>query len=451
MLSLLTALLVSQAPTSTPPAATLPETGATTPTHFRAAVELSFMTFPSGTTGGRNDFFGVALPLLGFDGGEDFGLELGAPLRLRLFDDPPEQRDGDFGRILRGPDWDETSDFGQLLRELRLRSDASVIHVTAGPLENVTLGRGHLVSRYSNTLNPDYHPAGAQLTFQLPVVRVDALASDVLGARLFAAEVAADLGRIFSPNPDLADRFNLALSGAHDFGNAGYPAPPISLMELDFSAALYRAESIQAHGVLGAGTRIAGPDAGFGAVLGVMVDGKLSETPLGVKLELRKQSRGFRHGMFGADYELRRFSGVGLGYPALANESLPDSFSVAAEGQLELQPALAGLPPPLRLTFGAEHFLWGRTDADAALDLSLFEGKTVITARGIVTGFEVAARYLVQGEVRVRLFPALYVLGYGGTTFVPEPAREADPSTPVHRRLARGVFAGGGVGFDFNR
>ncbi|MFL5321027.1 MAG: hypothetical protein ACJ790_15315 [Myxococcaceae bacterium] len=447
MLSFLIASVLAQAATT--PAATLPETGATTPTHFRAAIELSVMTFPSGTTGGSNDFFGVALPLIGFDGGEDFGFELGAPLRLRFFDDPPEQKSQDFGHVLRRQDWDEPSDFGQILRELRIGTDASAVRIEAGPLEGVTLGAGHLVSRYSNTLSPDYHPAGARFTLQLPVLRVDVIASDVLAARLFAAEVAGDLGRIFSQNPDLADRFRLALSAAFDGGKAGYATDSIGLMQLDFEAALYKAEALQAHGVVGIGTRIAGPDAGFGAVLGVLLDGKVSESPIGAKLELRKQSRGFRHGMFGADHELARFASVGFSGVPVSAQSLPDSWSVAAEFQVELQPALAGLPAPLTLSAGAERFFWGRTDADASLQLALFEGKATATVRGIVTGFEEQPRYLLQGEGRFRLLPALYLVAYGGTVFFPEPTES--PQAPVSRHLVRGVYAGAGAGFDFSR
>lgn len=413
------------------------------------------MTFPSGTTGGSNDLFAVPLPLIGFDGGDDFGFELGAPLRLRLFDDPPEQRSGDFGGILRGKDWDETSDFGQLVRELRIGGEGSSLQLRAGPLEAVTLGYGHLVSRYDNRLNPDYHPAGAQLSLQLPVARAELIASDVVAARLFALEVAVDLGRVFSTNGDNFDRFRLAVSAAHDQGQAGYRAPPLSLLHLDFSAALYRSQTTQAHAVGGIGMRVAGADSGFGAVLGVLVDSKLSESPLGARLEVRKQSGGFRHGMFGADYELARFASVGLTSVSLVDQRLPDSFSLAGEFQLELAPSAPesapGSPSPLVLSFGAERFLWGRTDADAAVHAALLNGKAVLSVRGIVTGFEVQPRYLLQFETRVRLFPAMYVVGYGGTVFLAEPISNTDLSTAVPMRLVRGVFAGGGVGFDFSR
>ena len=43
------------------------------------------------------------------------------------------------GGVLRGRDWDETSDFGQILRELRIGTDASFLNFRAGPLESVTV------------------------------------------------------------------------------------------------------------------------------------------------------------------------------------------------------------------------------------------------------------------------------------------------------------------------
>lgn len=452
---LVSLLLLAQAPSPV----TVPETTVTeeTPgrTRFRAAIELSVMTFPSGTTDGSNDFFAVALPLIGFDGGEDFGFELGAPLRLRLFDDPPENRPEDFGGVLRGRDWDETSDFGQLLRELRIGSDSSFLKVRAGPLERQTLGYGHLVNRYSNQLNPDYHPAGAQVSLELPVARAELLASDVVAARLFAFEVAADLGRIFSQNAENFDRFRVAVSAADDQGLGGYIAPPLSLLHFDASIAVFRSETTQAHVVGGVGMRVAGGnDSGFGAVLGMLLDSKLGESPIGGRVEVRKQSGGFRHGMFGADYEIARFASLGLSSTPLAQQVLPDSFSVAGEFQLELAPSLPEKPSPLSLSFGAERFFWGRTDADAAVHAALLDGKAVVSARGVVTGFEQQPRYLIQLETRVRLFPAMYAVVYGGTTFFPEvaPGQTVDNvRTAVPRRLARGIYAGGGVGFDFSR
>lgn len=452
MLSLLVPLLVlAQAPAAvTVPESTTSES-APGPTRFRAAIELSVMTFPSGTTGGSNDLFATVLPLIGFDGGEDFGFEIGAPLRLRLFDDPPEQRGEDIGGILRGRDWDERSDYGQLLRELRIGRDASFLQVRAGPLDGVTLGYGHLVNRYNNRLNPDYHPAGAQLSLQLPVARAELIVSDVLAARLFALEVAIDIGRVFSANADNFDRFRLAVSAAHDQGQAGYLAPALSMLHFDLSAAIFRSETTQAHAVGGVGMRLAGDDSGFGAVLGLMVDSKVGESPLGARLEVRKQSGGFRHGMFGADYELARFASVGLNSVPVAGQALPDSFSVAGEFQLELAPKQTDRPSPLTLSVGAERFFWGRTDADAAVHAALMEGKAVLSVRGIVTGLEVQPRYLLQFENRVRLFPAMYVVGYGGTAFFAEPAGPADLSTPVPMRLARGIYVGAGAGFDFSR
>lgn len=430
MAPLLLALLCVATPDAAAPAAESPPAleAAQGPTRFRAALEASALSFPSGTTGGGQDLFAALLPLFAIDGGDELGFELGATLRLRLFDNPPEQKPTDYGHLLRKEDWDEPSDFGQLLRELRIGGDASVVSLRAGPLNDVTLGSGHLLSRYSNALNPNYHPAGAVLSLQLPLLRLQVLASDVLAARLFAAELSADLGRIFSSNPDRFDRFQLALSGAYDAGLAGGSSPSVGLMQVDFSAAVYRAEEVKLFAITGAGTRLgAVGESGFGALLGLLADGKVSETELSGRLEVRKQSRGFRHGFFSADYELARFSATGLSREPLAAQVLPDSASVAAELRVTLPPKSEGLAAPLSLGVGAERFFWGRTDLDGSATSALLDGKLAVTARLAVTGLQTAApRYFLEAEARLRVLAALYVLGSGGTVFFPEPREATD-------------------------
>src|SRR5690242_10926128 len=83
---------------------------------FRALLEVGPLSFPSGTRGGEQDLFGYAYPSLGVDGGEDFAFMLGAPLRFRLLDKEPKQKDQDYGAWLRREDWDERSDYGQVVR-----------------------------------------------------------------------------------------------------------------------------------------------------------------------------------------------------------------------------------------------------------------------------------------------------------------------------------------------
>src|SRR5258708_35762400 len=101
---------------------------------FHAALEGLAESFPSGTPVGAQDLFAIATPLMSIDAGDEFAFELGANLRLRVFDDPPLQRAGDIAGVLRGADWREPSDFGQILRELRIGGDDWPMYLRAGPL-----------------------------------------------------------------------------------------------------------------------------------------------------------------------------------------------------------------------------------------------------------------------------------------------------------------------------
>ncbi|MBI3184316.1 MAG: hypothetical protein HYZ28_19455 [Myxococcales bacterium] len=414
------------------------------PTRFRGAVEAAAHSFPSGTPGGSQDLFARFTPLIGFDGGDDFGFELGASLSLRVFDDPPEQRESDYGKLIRRADWDQPSDFGQLLRELRLGREGASFSLRAGPALSYTLGHGHLLNRYSNRENPDYHPASASAELVLGPTRTEVFASDILGARLFAAELTADLGRILSGDEQRFDRYHASFSIAHDIGQAGYQAPPATLIHLDVDAALHRGEQAQVFAFLGLGSRLLVEAADLGAVAGLSASGRPGTLGLEGKLELRKQAGLFRQGLFGPSYELSRFAGLGFSGEPLARERLADSFSGYAElsvssGPLEMGPERAGR---LFLSLAAEYFASGRTDGDLELSLRALEGRATGTVRLSGVGMGVWPRYSASAEARYRFAPALYAVAAGGTVFFPQP----EDST-----LVRGIFASLGVGADFER
>ncbi|MFY0581769.1 hypothetical protein ACN28S_52590 [Cystobacter fuscus] len=155
---------------------------------FHASLEAGALALPSGLGANGMDGFVVVFPRLGVKGGEEFEFEMGAPLRLRLLDTEPSQVDADHAARLRRQDWDELSDFGQLVRELRVGRDDGMLQLRAGSFSTWTLGAGWLVNRYNNNLSQDYHPAGANFVAYLGPTRVEVFASDVLAARLFAGE-----------------------------------------------------------------------------------------------------------------------------------------------------------------------------------------------------------------------------------------------------------------------
>jgi hypothetical protein len=410
-------------------------------TQFHGAFELSAMTFPSDPSASSQDFYLVMTPLIGVNGGDDFSFELGAPLRLLVFDTPPDDHSVDYGHVLRKQDWDEASDFGQILRLLRIGADQSHFLVRAGPLADYTLGWGHLISRYDERLNPDYHPSGARAVAFLGPTRSELMVSDILGARLVAGEVALDIGRIFSSSPGVLDRFHIAGSGAYDFGRAGTPAPKLGLANIDLDAAVYRGPVARIFLEAGSGARVdVNNNASLSAVGGVSVDAQLEGPRLSGKLELRKQEGVFRPGMIGPGYELGRFADVGLYANPIATTALPSGFSAYAEFAVSAGSEAPG-DSEVTASASAEHFSWGRTDADVAASTRLFGGHLVATARGIAAGMGVAPRFSGQVEVRWRFLASFYALGYAGTAHFVQP----DGS------LAGSFYAGGGAAVDFTR
>lgn len=409
---------------------------------FRGALEVAAHALPSGTPGGEQDLFAYVLPLLSVDTGDDFGFELGGALRIRLLDAPPAQRAEDHGGFLRREDWDERSDFGQLLRELWLGSEDSRVRLRAGPLRRLTLGRGLLINRYSNRLNPNYHPAGGVATFDGGPFQAQALASDLLAPRLFAAQLTGDVADLLGVAAQRG-RFHVTVSAGHDFGSAGGETSPISVAILEADAGIYQGQGLRLFGYGAVGSRLLTTDVGLGAALGLSADGALGTALLGGRLEARKIGGGFRFGMFGPAHELARFTELGFSGHGLAEARLPDGFSGYGELQVELG-LLGELGQSRRgalvVSAAAEYFSWGRLDLDATVTGRLPSDVASFSGRLTVVGLNELPRYQAAGEVRYRLAPSFYVFGHGGVAFFPQPDRS----------LVRGPFAGVGVGADFS-
>ncbi len=413
--------------------------------HFRAALEVGGQALPSGTGANGMDVFGFVVPRIGVKGGEEFEFELGAPLRLRLLDQEPLQTEQDYGGRLRRQDWDERSDFAQILRELRIGRNDGRFQLRAGGFSGYSLGAGWLVNRYHNRLSPDYHPAGANLVAYLGPTRVELFASDVLAARLFAGEVRLDLGRVLSDKETAFDRYLLSLDVAHDFGKGGGTTPALSAASLGLHMGVAKNEKLQLWVQAAAGARAdtlieSVPD--YGAALGLVVAARPKEmVEISGRLEARRQGGRFRFGFFGAGYEFSRFSGVGLREQPLAEELLPTTFSGYGEVVATVSP---GGKEDLELTASAsgEYFVsTGRVDTDVALQVHLPGGKTVAELRAILTDLTGKPRYSAAAEVRHRFVPALYGLLMGGTEQFPQ----------ADGRLVNGFTAGLGVGVDFER
>ncbi len=412
---------------------------------MRLGAETGVLLWPEG-----NPFDGLAVarPLLSFEAGESFAAELGATFNLLILDTAPYNSAVELGGVLRKADWDEPSDFGQILRHLRIGKEGGPGWLRAGQVRLKTLGNGHVVSRYSNQDAPNYHPAGAHGGLQVGPVKGELFVSDVLGPRLFAGLAGVELGRLLSKDVKWHDRFWVTTELAHDFANAGgaeCPAgdavpgcpsggrratPGITVLELDFSAVTVRTPSATLQLLAGVGWRF-GPRVDFGALAGLTGELDVAGVSLGAKLEVRKQAGGFRHGIFGPQYELSRFAGAGLSGVPLGEQQLPDSGSVYGELR-------AGSRGVLVAEVAVEHFFWNRTDVDVSLQAELLSSRVVSALRFTAIALGVFPRYAATGELRVRLIQSLYVVASGGTVFFPQP----DSS------LNRGLFFMGGAGID---
>ncbi|HEX8700128.1 MAG TPA: hypothetical protein VF815_14885, partial [Myxococcaceae bacterium] len=373
---------------------------------------------------------------------DHFAVELGAPLRFRLLDKDPKQAENDYGPRLRREDWDTMSDYGQVLRELRIGQEEDAFYLVAGPLSVFTLGEGHLVDRYDNQLSPDYHPVGAVATINVGPTRVQVAASDVLSPRLFAAELRLDIGRLVSTDETRWDRFHGIASLAHDFGKVGEESTDvISAALVGGSVALYKGEQLQLYGLAGGGTRV-DSSTDIGAFGGFSIRGTTADDTVEVsgRMEARYQGGNFRFGQFGPSYELSRFSATGLSEDPISDEVLERHLAGFGELRMTLG---GGSEEKLRLSASAsgEYFAFGRTDTDLALAMMFPGGKTMAIARLIIVGVGTQPRYSVRTEVRHRPFESLYFWGSGSTLHFPQ----ADGT------LVRGFAAGAGVGVDFKR
>jgi hypothetical protein len=141
--TLLVLLLLSQAegPDNPPDMAMEPPLWASSAgrLHYLARMEATgFALLPGGGTGGVERYVQLT-PMLVLDGGEELGVNLGAPVRLRL-------GGGERGiGWVRREDWDSLSDWGQWVRALKLGSDAYPVGLWAGALDSYSLLSGHLV------------------------------------------------------------------------------------------------------------------------------------------------------------------------------------------------------------------------------------------------------------------------------------------------------------------
>jgi hypothetical protein len=373
--------------------------------HTLLRLEAStLMQVPRGRAG-QEESYAVLVPTVVVDGGAQWGVHLGASVLWRLWGG-----EAGAGRVRR-EDWDSLSDWGQLVRALKLGGDTSPVALWVGELEDYSLLSGHLVRRYSNRTHPDYHPAGAFLTSTLGPLYLEAFSSDVLAARLMGAHAEVDLAHVLTGAPSEPGRYTLGLSAVRDWGNAG--GQPM-LAHVDGVAALVERPGFELHLLGGWGGRLGEPGA-WGAVAGVGVDALTASLDMKVRLEARRQRGGFRQGYFGPDFELARELSV-------AREPFPEGFSAYGEVEVEWDGVRLGslLQRHLLLSVGVEVFDWGRVEVAGRLGVQLAQRRLEVAVSGQVLGpGQPGAWHVYSGQVRWRFAGALYALGEGGMRLYP--------------------------------
>jgi hypothetical protein len=366
---------------------------------------------------GRGEQVGYAQlsPTLVVDDGGEWGLHLGAAVRVKLWGG-----EAGAGRVRR-EDWDSLSDWGQLVRALKVGGEASPVVLRVGALKDYSLLSGHLVRRYSNRANPDYHPAGGYLTSTVGPLFVEAFASDVLGARLVGAQAEVDLAHVLGGSLREPGRYTLELSAVREWDRTEGLSPQVTLAHVDGTAVVVVRPGFELHVLAGWGGRLETAGA-WGAVVGLGADALTPTLDMRLRLEVRRQRGGFRQGYFGPDYELERLSAVSRSETPVTQAPFPEGFSAYGEVVVGWDGVRIGevLQRHLHLSVGAEVFDWGRVDVDGRLAVQLSERSLEVVMSGLARGLgQPEERLLYSAAVRWRFARALYALAQGGTQLCP--------------------------------
>jgi hypothetical protein len=403
---------------------------------FGTGVELEAGVMSS--QGEPNGLDGLAQlrPLVSVSHRTDFDLKLAPLFRFRIVDSEALNRTDDIASILRGRDFDELSDLGNVIDSLRFNQRFDSVFFNIKTTTQKSLGLGHVVRRYSARENADYRPASGTLAVWLSPLRVEFFASDILSPRIFALDVRLDVGRLFTT--PVNDRFFVALQLAYDAGltgvqfrpGASFQTPSASLANADVSLVLFRNASIGIAAIGGAALRF--DTKGFGALFGVAADWHIEGVLASVKLEARWLSEGnFRFGFFGPTYEIARFSDVGFSGQSIGQRALTSGGTLDAEIKVSTNDFIS-------FDAHAEYFLFGRTDIDTSLELSVIKNQLFLSAQLAIVGIGEVLRFHVNSNMKFRIAKGFYVSANGATMMSPQ----------SDGRILRGYTISAGLGLD---
>ena len=155
---------------------------------INTAFDIAQATRPNGgsfgglATFGRldEDFFLNVNLRLNFDQ-EFWGVGVQVPLRFRIIDNDPQDRD-DIGSVIRKEDWDQPSDFLRLLRYVYIgkKDKSGPFYIRLGELNGLTIGHGTIMHRYFNNFDISRWRAGLNAAVNIGGVGAEVMVSDLL-------------------------------------------------------------------------------------------------------------------------------------------------------------------------------------------------------------------------------------------------------------------------------
>lgn len=347
---------------------------------------------------------------------EALALELTAPLLLRVID---------FGGGDRGPlrraDWDERSDYGRFLRRFSLTLADGAVVLRAGALSWERIGHGTLFSGYSNTLNPDRHPAGAALTLAAGPVTAQAIWSDLLASRAGGGALVFEPLSLIGDAPN--DRVHLIVQGGLDLGAPGTQA--LALWGLGIDAAVVRSTLLRLSPYVDFNRR----GSGSGLHAGLLADLTIAGVDVGLRAEWRRTWGPYQPEWFDLAYEIEREDL--LGAPKAAHD-----FGVGngwrAEARVQYRALSIALASSSR----------GPDVQDASASIGAEVGDLSFALFGAARAFDDARapdKVFALGEVRYRFGDYFHLWLEGGRIHRLMPREGGGVSAPAVTRIGAGL------------
>ena len=151
-------------------------------------------------------FYITATPLINYSRklwGRKLSLTFGVPLRFEILDARVDQRFANAGR-LRKQDWDEPSDFAQIIRQISYGTKEDRVYLDINQFFSNTIGHGSLVRRYNPNLNFNTRRVAAEFDAFVDYVGGELYVNDITAANLLG-------GLVFLKPLSLIDRDNYVL------------------------------------------------------------------------------------------------------------------------------------------------------------------------------------------------------------------------------------------------